>query len=668
MGLRSLSLIPMAAVATLPLGARPAEEGDKPKAKGDASATVTVTAETIPVELAKTPNPVKVLTEAQIQQSGAKTLGELLAQAFPGQVLSNGGPGTAASFYLGASRPQDVVVVLDGLRLTDASGLGAVNPNSLSLAGLQRVEVLTGPASTLYGADAQGGVIALYTGGSPKEGPSGSTYLATGTRGHRAGAFSGAYGWAGGWVRLGGEALREDAPTETANPFRSVATFLSLGQQLGEETLLTASYRNAYEGIPVPIKSANRDLPRTAADYDAAREGSLRNEQLTARLSTTFGAAFRGELSLGQALQTRREPAYLGGQDAYDSRRNQAGALLRWDPTPQWGASLALDAYEESAATPGYPSGTDRAQGRHLGATLEVQNVPVPALRLVFGVRTQRDRQSFTYLGATPLPEGASGETTYRLGANLDLSEGFRIYASGGTGFSVPFLQAELYHAKQALPGAYQRLQNERSTFLQLGTGWHRGPWTARLEASRTTFETLVSFDLSTYDYVNSHDLRIQGLESAVGYRAADWEVEGFVRSQEARDLAAPIGQQLSAAGVLRRPFFIYGLSGRWKRGPFEASGRFSRSGHYYEYYGYDSAFSAVYGANRTHYSDLALLGTWSLRPGLILGLRGEHLLQPRVTRADWLARTYDQRNDASQIYGFPAPGPIWSLELRYRF
>ncbi|HJV89416.1 MAG TPA: TonB-dependent receptor plug domain-containing protein [Holophagaceae bacterium] len=666
MGLRSLSLILVAGAAALPLAAR-ADDGDKPKAKGEASATVTITAETIPVELAKTPNPVKVITEAQIEQSGAKTLGELLTQFFPGQIMSNGGPGSAASFYLGASRPQDVVVLLDGLRLTDASGLGAVNPNSLSLAGLQRVEVLTGPASTLYGADAQGGVIALYTGGTPKEGFSASTLLATGTRGHRAGALSGAYAWAGGWVRVGAEALREDAPTDTENPFRSATSFISLGQQLGEETLVTASYRNAYEGIPVPLKSANLDLPRTDADYDAGRESSLRNEQLTARLSTTFGATFRGELSLGQALQTRREPAYLGGQDGYDSRRNQAGALLRWEPSAQWGASLALDAYEEFAATPGYPSGTDRAAGRHLGATLEIQSVPVPALRLVYGLRAQRDRQSFTYTGATPLPEGTSGETTFRLGANLDVAPTFRLYASGGTGFTVPFLQAELYHAKQALPGAYERLQNERSKFLQLGAGWHDGPWTARLEASRTTFETLVSFDLATYDYVNSHDLRIQGLESTLSYQATDWEVEGFVRSQEARDLSAPGPQQLTAAGVLRRPFFIYGLSGRWKRGPFEASGRFSQSGHHYEYYGYDSTFSPVYGANRTHFSDLALLGTWTFRPGLSLGLRGEHLLQPRITRADWLARTYDQRNDASQIYGFPAPGPTWSLELRYR-
>ncbi|MBI3130953.1 MAG: TonB-dependent receptor [Acidobacteria bacterium] len=667
MGLRSLSLILVAGVAALPLAAD-AEGGDKPKAKADASATVTITAETIPVELAKTPNPVKVITEAQIEQSGAKTLGELLSQFFPGQVLSNGGPGSAASFYLGASRPQDVVVLLDGLRLTDASGLGAVNPNSLSLAGLQRVEVLTGPASTLYGADAQGGVIALYTGGAPKEGFSANTLLSTGTRGHRAGAFSGAYAWSGGWVRLGAEAFREDAPTESDNPFRSTATFLSFGQQLGEETLLTASYRNSYEGIPIPIKGANLDLPRTEFDYDAARESSLRNEQLTARLSTTLGTTFRGELSLGQALQSRMEPGYPTGQDGYDSRRNQAGALLRWEPSAQWGASLALDAYEEFAATPGYPSGTDRAEGRHLGATLEIQSVPVPALRLVYGLRAQRDRQSFTYTGAIPLPEGTSGETTYRLGANLDLATGFRIYASGGTGFSVPFLQAELYHAKQALPGAYERLRNERSKFLQLGAGWQRGPWSARLEASRTTYETLVSFDLSTYDYVNTQDLRIQGLESSVGYHAADWEVEAFARGQEARDLSAPADRQLRAAGVLRRPFFIYGLSGKWKRGPFEASGRFSQSGHHYEYYGYDSTFSAVYGANRTHFSDLAVLGTWAFRPGLSLGLRGEHLLQPRITKADWMARTYDQRNDASQIYGFPAPGPTWSLELRYRF
>ena len=90
--------------------------------------------------------------------------------------------------------------LLDGLRISDASGLG-VDLNQMDVSSVERLEVISGPASSLYGSDAHGGVMALYSPGSAPEGFSGSLAGTFGTRGRGAGSFAPAYGWKGGWVR-----------------------------------------------------------------------------------------------------------------------------------------------------------------------------------------------------------------------------------------------------------------------------------------------------------------------------------------------------------------------------------------------------------------------------------------------------------------------------------
>ena len=59
---------------------------------------------------------------------------------------------------------------------------------------------------------------------------------------------------------------------------------------------------------------------------------------------------------------------------------------------------------------------------------------------------------------------------------------------------------------------------------------------------------------------------------------------------------------------------------------------------------------------------------TWAASKALSLTLRGDHLLQPRLSVQDWERRTTDGQNDAYQIYGFPAQPPTVSLQLRYHF
>lgn len=105
---------------------------------------------------------VTVIDREQIERAGASSLTDIL-RAQPGvQISTNGGAGTASSVYLRGTNSDHVVVLVDGLRINSAT-LGTTSFENLPINQIERIEILRGPASSLYGADAIGGVIQIFT-------------------------------------------------------------------------------------------------------------------------------------------------------------------------------------------------------------------------------------------------------------------------------------------------------------------------------------------------------------------------------------------------------------------------------------------------------------------------------------------------------------------------
>mgnify|MGYP001546522922 CR=1 FL=1 len=139
----------------------------------------------------------------------------------------------------------------------------------------------------------------------------------------------------------------------------------------------------------------------------------------------------------------------------------------------------------------------------------------------------------------------------------------------------------------------------------------------------------------------------------------------GWIRSQEARDLTLPEAQQLEGPNVVRRPFLSFGLKADGTWGAYRADLGWSWQGSRYDSFG---GFPTLYASGRTHYNDLHASLAWALRENMSLTLRGDNLLQPEITAAEWLARKTDLQNDAYQVYNFPAQPPTVSLEFRIRY
>lgn len=103
-----------------------------------------------------------VVTREDIEKSQAPSLADLLQGEAGLEFGRNGGPGSTTSFFLRGQNSINVVVLIDGVR-SQVDGIGAVQITDLPLAQIERIEILRGNASALYGDAAVGGVINIMT-------------------------------------------------------------------------------------------------------------------------------------------------------------------------------------------------------------------------------------------------------------------------------------------------------------------------------------------------------------------------------------------------------------------------------------------------------------------------------------------------------------------------
>jgi vitamin B12 transporter len=105
---------------------------------------------------------VVVIDSAVIQQSTGRTLAEVLARHAGLQFSANGGLGKSANLFIRGTESRHLLLLVDGVRY-GSSTLGSAVLNNIPLSVIDRIEVLKGPASGLYGSDAVGGVVQIFT-------------------------------------------------------------------------------------------------------------------------------------------------------------------------------------------------------------------------------------------------------------------------------------------------------------------------------------------------------------------------------------------------------------------------------------------------------------------------------------------------------------------------
>lgn len=105
---------------------------------------------------------VTVITREEIENGTGRTLAELISRVAGVQMTGNGGLGKNSSIFIRGTSSTHVLLLVDGVRVGSATA-GQANFDNIPLESIERIEVLKGPASALYGSDAVGGVIQIFT-------------------------------------------------------------------------------------------------------------------------------------------------------------------------------------------------------------------------------------------------------------------------------------------------------------------------------------------------------------------------------------------------------------------------------------------------------------------------------------------------------------------------
>ena len=228
--------------------------------------SITVTASREPMPIVDSGASVTVLGRDEVAASGATTLVELLRDV-PGLAVSQQGPlGALAQVRVRGAEANHVLVMVDGVEVNDLAQGSEFNFAHLNLASVQRVEVLRGPQSALWGSDALAGVVHVTTVNAVDE-PRGSIEVAAGTNATRE---TGARYAAGGfsayvdWFETDGTNVSRQGSEEDG--YKNVTLGASYAGQLNDATRLALTYRrvdaeNDFDGVDFVTTGLPVDAP-----------------------------------------------------------------------------------------------------------------------------------------------------------------------------------------------------------------------------------------------------------------------------------------------------------------------------------------------------------------------------------------------------------------------
>jgi vitamin B12 transporter len=123
---------------------------------------IVVTATRSPQRLSTLLADVTVIGPEEIARAGQSGLAELLSRQPGVEIATNGGPASTSAVFLRGANNAQTLVLIDGVRVASSTS-GAAAYEAIPVDQIERIEILRGPASSLYGADAIGGVIQIFT-------------------------------------------------------------------------------------------------------------------------------------------------------------------------------------------------------------------------------------------------------------------------------------------------------------------------------------------------------------------------------------------------------------------------------------------------------------------------------------------------------------------------
>ena len=459
---------------------------------------VVVTAARLPAVVARTPG-ARVIDGAAIEQRGAVFAADILADVPGLSVVRTGAFGGVAQVRMRGAAPGKTLVLVDGIPVNDPAEInGAYDFSGFELGDVDRIEILSGPQSSLWGSDAIGGVIAFTTrevDGVRAEAEAGSF----GTlRGRVAvGAANDVYAlgvWASRFHTDGVSAADEANGNDEADGFDN--TTLGAKGRYGfsggltlDGTLRWSNSEADIDGFPAPTY--------VLADTADTTESEQWSGQVRARLNL---------LGLDHQLGFAASDIVRDTVSSFPSHFEGDRQVWRWQAD-----GVALD------ETLRYAFGAEREDtSGSLSSGLE-DDLGTTSV-FATGNWDATERLNLSAALRWDDTDDFGSETTGRVSAAFDLGAGFILSGAWGTGFKAPSIsQAVCDFCFSSTP--FPVLRPETADSVEAAIGWASGD--GRLEGRATVYRLNVEdqityvFNPATFDsyYVNVAETRTDGFE-----------------------------------------------------------------------------------------------------------------------------------------------------------
>ncbi|PJX23538.1 ligand-gated channel [Psychrobacter sp. L7] len=474
---------------------------------------IVVTATRTPTKTSNVIAQTRVIDSEALQRYQGQTVVDVLKNQPGINITQSGGMGTASNFYMRGFDSKQVLVIIDGIRYGSIS-LGSPSLNLLAADQIDRIEVLYGASgSSIYGSDAMGGVIQIFTKGNNVEQSNVSTTVGYGSNNHYQVGITGQLKNDTSSLSLGVSRNETDGFNAIANSssadynadddgFKSTNASLALQHKLSDS--LSTGLSALYSDSTTDIDSAGNAFPNAYSDQ---KNGSA-NAYLQYKTPLTVS-----KLSYGQSIDksTTHDANSIDYQKGsqYDTTQEQARLETSINAQPgtvivgaEW-LSQKLDASDVLDFS-GYPDPAVQTPYNPDDRTVKSAFVGYQLADTYYDVQANYRVDDNSQYGH---------ESTYNLGAAIRPLAGMRIGANYATGFRAPTFN-DLYWPGFSNPN----LKPERTKNTEVFVEYVNDAQTSRLTGYYTDAEDLIS------SAANISEAKIKGLSLT-----SDWNMNDFI-------------------------------------------------------------------------------------------------------------------------------------------
>ena len=591
---------------------------------------IVVTATRTEVALQDSVLPAQVIDREEIERTQARSLPELLKGRAGINLTNQGGAGKLTSVFLRGAESDHVLVLVDGVRIGSATA-GLASFQDLPVDQIERIEIVRGPRSSLYGSEAIGGVIQIFT---RKGGLGFQPHFRIGAGSHNLREASAGFSnrTQRGWISAEGAYQETDGI-------------------------------NACRGSGTLFQGCFADEP----DEDGYRNVSV---SLRGGVDLTDALTLEGHF-LNADADNEYDSSIFGGNEAENTQR-VAGGKLTWSANDRLKLAVQAgraddksDAYYRNAATPDLRTFVNTFDTQRDTASVQADFTLAEGHLLTAGGDWQQDNitSSTGFSVDSRDNTGVFVEYQGRIGAHqwqasvrnddneqfgdhltgsagwgLAFGDGFRLNASYGTGFKAPTFN-DLYYPGSESPD----LKPEQSESLNIGVSQYKDNWNWTFNVFETRIDDLILFVYPPPDYVgigmNVDEARIRGAEFTFGVALAGFDISTQLSHIDPRNRSAGYEDNLLA----RRSRNTARIDVDRAFGDFRVGLTGTGASHRYD--------------NLSNTARLAGYGTLDLR--VEYAVTADWTLQARATNV------FDRQYETIAWYN--QPGREYGLSLRYQ-